>query len=192
MRYGIVRLSPRLPDLEDQRQRLEAIGCEAVFEERAHTASGQRRLLPLLERLKAGDEVIAHSLDAFDATIGDLVRMFHRFGEAGITLTLIGEPMIVVPPEQPASQALGLLADYEAHHPSRSLTRRRVRATEPLLTTHQLKFARDMQRRGYGLREIGLLFRLSPGEITMALAGSAPTRPSSRAASEADDGHAPS
>eukprot|EP01041_Mallomonas_annulata_P022714 gene22714-biopygen15738 len=75
MRYGIVRLSATLPDLEDQRRRLEAIGCEVIFEERAHTSSGQRRLLPLLERLQAGDEVIVHSLDAFDATIGDLVRM---------------------------------------------------------------------------------------------------------------------
>lgn len=178
MRYGIIRASPRLPNLDDQRVSLEAAGCQTVFEERAQASSGQSRLLPLLERLKAGDEVTVHSLDAFDASIGDLVRMLHGFCEAGVTLRILGdEAADIIAPLYPTPRALVVLAAHEARHPTRGQTRRRARAVEPLLTPHQLRFARDMQRRGYGMREIGLLFRMSPNEMAVLLS----TSPGARA-----------
>ena len=172
MRYGVIRSSPRLPAIEDQRRAVEDAGCQAVFEERAHASTGQSRLLPLLERLKAGDEVVVHSLDSFDASIGDLVRMMRGFCDVGVSLHILGTDAVeVLEPQRPIPRALALLADYEERHPTRSPTRRRARSVEPLLTPHQLKFARDLQRRGYGMREIGLLFRLSPSEITTLLSG---------------------
>ena len=170
MRYGVIRSSPRLPAIEDQRQVVEDVGCQAVFEERAHASVGQSRLLPLLERLKAGDEVVVHNLDAFDASIGDLVRMMRGFCDVGVSLRILeADTAEVLEPLRPTPRLLALLADYEERHPTRSPTRRRARAVEPLLTPHQLKFARDMQRRGYGMREIGLLFRLSPNEVETLL-----------------------
>ena len=178
MHYGIIRASPRLPTLEDQRARLEAAGCQTVFEERAQTSSGQSRLLPLLERLKVGDEVTVHSLDAFDASVGDLVRMLHGFCEGGVTLRILADEAVdIIAPLHPTPRALAVLADHEARHPTRSQTRRRARAVEPQLTPHQLRFARDMQRRGYGMREIGPLFRLSPNEITALLSTPPNARP---------------
>ncbi len=187
MRYGVIRSSPRLPAIEDQRRAVEDVGCHAVFEERAHASTEQSRLLPLLERLKAGDEVIVHSLDAFDASIGDMVRMMRRFCDVGVSLMILGEETVcILGPQRPTPQALVLLADFEERHPSRSPTRRRARAIQPLLTPHQLKFARDMQRRGYGMREIGLLFRLSPIEITTLLSGVERGQPTSTISTDAD------
>jgi len=172
MRYGVIRSSPRLPAIEDQRRNAESDGCQAVFEARAHASTGQSRLLPVLERLKAGDEVMVHSLDAFDATVGELVRMMRGFCDVGVSLRILGgEAVDILEPQRPTPRVLALLADFEERHPSRTPTRRRARAVEPLLTPHQLKFARDMQQRGYGMREIGLLFRLSPNEVTALLSG---------------------
>ena len=170
MRYGVIRISPGLPPPEEQRGRIEAVGCDVYLEERAQTASGQGLLLPLLFRLKAGDELLVHGLEALEAGVGEMARMFRSFNEGGVTLRIVGGPAIVtLAPGGPTPQALALLADFEARHPTRASTRRRVRAQTPVLSPYQLKFARDMQRRGYSMREIGLLFRLSPNEVATVL-----------------------
>lgn len=190
MRYGVIRSSPRLPPIEDQRRAAEAAGCQAVFEERAHASTGQSRLLPVLERLKAGDEVVVHSLDAFDASVGDLLRMMRGFCDVGVSLRILGgETVEVVEPQRPMPRVLALLADIEQRHPSRAATRRRARAVEPPLTPHQLKFARDMHRRGHGMREIGLLFRLSPNEITILMSTGERGRPAQISKESSEGSH---
>ena len=146
MRYGIIRISPRLPAPEDQRRRIEAVGCDVVFEERSHAPSGQNILLPLLQRLTLGDQVIVHSLEVFEATVGDLTRTLRAFNDSGVTLRLVGGGEVeTLEPVRPTPRALTLLADYEERHPTRPTTHRRARAEPSTLTSHQLKFARDMQ-----------------------------------------------
>ena len=175
MRYGIIRISPRLPAPEDQRRRIEEVGCDVVFEERSHAPSGQNILLPLLHRLTVGDQVIVHSLEAFEAGVGDLTRMLRAFNDRGVTLRLVGGAEVeTLEPVRPTPRALALLADYEERHPTRATTRRRTRPEPATLTSHQLKFARDLQRRGYSMREIGLLFRLTPNEVITLLGRSSP------------------
>lgn len=189
MRYGVIRSSPRLPVIEDQRRKAEEFGCQVIFEERAHAAAGQSRLLPLLERLKAGDEVVVHSLDAFDASIGDLVRLTRGFCDTGVSLwILVGDTADILEPERPTPRVLTLLAEFEERQPLRTPARRRARAIEPLLTPHQLKFARDMQRRGCGMREIGLLFRLSPTEVTVLLSDVKRRQPALEVSTYSPDG----
>lgn len=171
MRYGVIRISPGLPPPEDQRQRIEAAGCDVYLEERAHAVSGQGLLLPLLYRLKTGDELLVHGLEALEASVGEMARILRTFNEVGVTLRIVGDdPSITLAPSNPTPRALELLADYESRHPTRAATRRRARTQAPLLSPYQMKFARDMQRRGYSMREIGLLFRLSPNEVAGALA----------------------
>lgn len=166
MRYGVIRFSPALPPPDEQRHLVEAVGCDVILEERSQTVSAQGALLPLLNRLKAGDEVVVHSLEAFDAGVGELARMLCNFNEVGIVLRIVGGPILEsLTPSRETPRALALLADYEARHPTRNLTRRRNRTNPAPLTPHQLRFARDMRRRGHSLREIGLVFQLSPDEI---------------------------
>lgn len=167
MRYGLIRISPDLPSAALQRRLVEMTGCDVMLEERSSSPAGQRILMQLLQGLKAGDEVIVHSLECFNADLGELVRLLSRFHEADVTLRLVGGPQVEsLSPHGPMPQALALLAQHEARHRAPPATRRRARSSPAPLTSHQLRFARDMRRQGHSMRAIGLLFQLSPEEIT--------------------------
>lgn len=166
MRYGVIRVSPELPPPHVQRGLIEAAGCDAILEERVATAATQRNLFHLLYGLKAGDEVLAHSLAVFEATTGELARLLRHLLETGVSLRITGAaPVQTLAPNGAVPQALVMLADHETSRPAREVTRRRARVKDAPLTQHQLKFARDMHRRGHSMRAIGLLFQLAPNEI---------------------------
>jgi DNA invertase Pin-like site-specific DNA recombinase len=163
MRYGVVRISPDLPPTSVQRRRIEATGCDVVLDD------GARSLGRLTPGLSAGDEVLVHGLEAFDLTTGELSRLLRRFFETGVTLKIVGGSQIEsLAPQGPMPRALALLADHEARRP-RAAERRRSRPADSPLTQHQLKFARQMHRRGHSMRAIGLIFQLSPSEMATLL-----------------------
>lgn len=170
MRYGIVRTWDDQPSVTVQRRLLEQAGAEMLFEPDPTNGAGRRHLLALLQSLRAGDEVLVCRLEALELTTGQLAVLLRRFYEAGVTLRIVGAARIeTVAPAGPLPRALALLADHEARRPSDVAVRRRARTTATLLTLHQLRFARDLHRRGRSLREIGLIFRLSPAEMAEAL-----------------------
>ncbi len=186
MRYGVIRNSQGLPPPETQRERIEAAGCDVYLEERNPAQTGHGLLIPLLQRLKSGDELLVHGLEALEASVGELARILRNFNEVGVTLRIVGDaPTVTLSPGAPTPPALDLLADFEARHPTRAATRRRMRSQTPLLSPYQVKFARDLQRRGYSMREIGLVFRLSPNEVAGVLAREMAQPP--EAASSLDD-----
>lgn len=163
MRYGVVRISPDLPPPSVQRRRIEAAGCDMVLDD------GARSLRRLTGAFKAGDEVLIHGLEAFDLTTGELARLIRRLFETGVTLKIVGGSQIEsLAPQGPMPRALALLADHEARRPGTS-DRRRGRPADSPLTQHQLKFARQMHRRGHSMRAIGLIFQLSPSEMAALL-----------------------
>ena len=167
MRYGLIRISRELPPGEVQRRMIEMTGCDVILEERSSTAAGRKILMQLLHGLKDGDEVVVHSLEAFEAGVGDLARLLRRFHESGVTLRLVGGVQVEsLPPRGPLPKALALLADHAVRHRTPTPTQRRQRTSPAPLTPHQLRFARDMRRRGHSMREIGLVFQLSPDEVT--------------------------
>jgi hypothetical protein len=170
MRYGVVRSSSELPPPSVQRRLIETAGCDIVLEEGEPQASTHRSLLTLLHGLQRGDEVLVHGLESLDATTGELAHLLRRFFEAGVTLRILGGSQVeVLAPNGAIPRALALLADHETRRPAPTVSRRRNRAADAPLTQHQLKFARDMHRRGYSLRAIGLLFRLTPNEVAKLL-----------------------
>jgi hypothetical protein len=172
MRYGVVRVSPDLLPPNVQRRLIEAAGCDIVLEERQPTTASQRNLFHLLYGLKRGDEVLVHALAAFEATTGELARLLRHFFEAGVTLRVTGGSRTEsLSPEGPIPRALVMLADHETSRPLREPTRRRPRIKDAPLTQHQLKFARDMHRRGHSMRAIGLLFQLAPNEVAELIRG---------------------
>lgn len=171
MRYGVVRASPELPPPSVQRRLLETIGCNVVLEDGPPAGPPRRNLMNVLMGLKRGDEVLIHGLDVLDATTGELAKLLRRFFETGVTLRIVGGSRVeVLAPEGAIPRVLALLADHEMRRPARETgRRRRGPADAGLLTQHQLKFARDMHRRGHSMRAIGLLFRLTPNEVARLL-----------------------
>ncbi|MBX3486142.1 hypothetical protein [Phenylobacterium sp.] len=163
MRCGVVRISPDLPPPGVQRRRIEAAGCDVVLDE------GGRSLRRVTPDLAAGDEVLVYGLEAFDLTTGELARLIRRLFEVGVTLKIVGGSQVEsLAPHGPMPRALALLADYAARRPAGG-DRRRGRPADSPLTQHQLKFARQMHRRGHSMRAIGLIFRLSPSEMAAVL-----------------------
>lgn len=174
MRYGVIRISEGLPSAAAQRRQIEMTGCDVMLEERSTSPSGRKVLMQLLHGLRDGDEVIVHAVEAFDMNVGELARLLRRFHESGVTLRIVGgERVQSLRPRGPVPEALVLLADHEARHRTPTPTRRRQRTSAQPLTPHQLRFARDMRRRGHSPRAIGLLFQLSPEEVS-ALIGRDP------------------
>jgi len=179
MRYGVVRVSPDLPPPNVQRRLIEAAGCDIVLEERQPTPASQRNLFHLLFGLSRGDELLVHTLAVLEATTGELARLMRHFFEAGVTLRVTGGSRVEsLAPEGAIPRALVMLAEHEtARPPAQPPARRRAKLKSVPLTQHQLKFARDMHRRGHSMREIGLLFQLAPNEIAELIRngiGSAP------------------
>lgn len=170
MRYGVVRISSDLPPPSLQRRLIEAAGCDLLLDESHPIVANPQALRRKLERLQPGDEILVHGLEAFEQTTGGLARLLRRLFEAGVTLRIVGGPRIeTLAPEGPLPRVLALLADYESRRPTAPSVRRRARAQAAPLTQHQLKFAREMHRRGHSIRAIGLLFRLAPSEVAQLL-----------------------
>ncbi|WP_293679678.1 hypothetical protein [uncultured Phenylobacterium sp.] len=169
MRYGVVRASPDLPPPQAQRRLIEAQGCDVVLEARSLSPSGEQVLRRLLYSLKRGDQILVHGLEVFAVGVAGLARLFRYFHDSGVTVRLIGTAECLEP-VGPAPRLLTLLADYAARHPDQPPTFRRARVAASPLTPHQLRYARDLQRRGESMRAIGLLFRLSPSEVAVLLA----------------------
>lgn len=170
MRYGVVRISSDLPPPSLQRRLIEAAGCDLVLDENHPIVADTQALRRKLERLEPGDEILVHSLETFDLTTGGLARLIRRLFETRVTLRIVGGARVeTLSPEGPIPRVLALLADFESRRPTAQTVRRRARAQVSPLTQHQLKFAREMHRRGHSIRAIGLLFRLAPSEVAQLL-----------------------
>lgn len=170
MRYGVVRISSDLPPPSLQRRLIEAAGCDVLLDENNPLVADSRALRRKLESLKPGDEIVVHGLEVFDLTTGGLARMIRRFFEAGVAIKIVGGPRLeTLAPTGAIPRVLALLADYESRRPTATVVRRRARNQGAPLTQHQLKYAREMHRRGHSVRAIGLLFRLAPSEVAQLL-----------------------
>lgn len=167
MRYGIVRDAPRLAPAAAQRRLLEASGCDIVLEEHEPSNESQHRLFKLLRALKAPDEVIVASLDVFQKPTGELAQLMRDFLNLGVELRIVGD---LGQPEAlsrlDVTALLGLLAEHEARRPLRAQpTAAAPRPQRRGLTRHQIDYARKLYKDGTSLRQIGLLFRVSPNEV---------------------------
>ncbi|WP_309091686.1 recombinase family protein [Phenylobacterium sp.] len=174
MRYGIVRESPSLPPPSVQRRILEGAACDVVLQEGQPTPEAQRRLARLLFGLKAGDEVLVHSLDVFQRSTGELAQLIRNFLEVGVTLRIVGEssePEVLKPSEH-VLRVLSLLAEHESRRPARGppgASSRLNSGSRNALSKYQIDHARKLHREGASLRAIGLLFQVSPNEIWEAI-----------------------
>ena len=126
-RIGYARVSTSSQDLDIQKAKLKAAGCEII---RAETGSGASRggrseLATVLEFLRAGDELVVHRLDRLGRSTRDVLNLVHELDAKGASLRVL-EPEVTTAGEigRMVITVLGMVADME------------------------LKFIRDRQRAG--------------------------------------------
>lgn len=84
-RIEYARVSTTSQDLVIQKAKLKEAGCEIV---RAETGSGASRdgrteLATVLEFLRAGDELVVHSLDRLGRSTRDVLNLVHELDAKG-------------------------------------------------------------------------------------------------------------
>ncbi|MCZ0962957.1 recombinase family protein [Paracoccus benzoatiresistens] len=126
-RIGYARVSTSSQDLDIQKARLEAAGCEIIRAETVSGASrdGRNELATVLEFLRGGDELVVHRLDRLGRSTRDVLNLVHELDAKGASLRVL-EPEVTTAGDmgRMVITVLGMVADME------------------------LKFIRDRQRAG--------------------------------------------
>ena len=126
-RIGYARVSSSSQDLEIQKVRLSAAGCEVIRTETGSGASreGRAELQDILEFLREGDELVVHRLDRLGRSTRDVLNLVHELDGKGASLRVL-EPEVTTAGDlgRLVVTVLGMVADME------------------------LKFIRDRQRAG--------------------------------------------
>jgi DNA invertase Pin-like site-specific DNA recombinase len=84
-RIGYARVSSSSQDLDIQKAKLKAAGCEVI---RSETVSGASRddrseLATVMEFLREGDELLVHRLDRLGRSTRDVLNLVHDLDAKG-------------------------------------------------------------------------------------------------------------
>lgn len=126
-RIGYARVSTSSQDLDIQKAKLRAAGCEII---RAETGSGASRdgrseLATVLEFLRAGDELVVRRLDRLGRSTRDVLNLVRELDVIGASLRVL----------EPAVTTAGDMG-------------RMVITVLEMVANMELKFIRDRQRAG--------------------------------------------
>lgn len=170
MRYGLIRDATFMATPGEQREILEALGCDPIVHERSSGVEGARRVARLLFGLKAGDELAVQGLGAFLNTTGELARVLRDLLEVGAAVIIAPERGREhrLEPSDAAIQVLAALAEHEALRPTPQVMRGSGRiggGSRNPLSPYQIDYARKLHGQGASLRSIGQLFQISPEEV---------------------------
>lgn len=126
-KIGYARVSSSSQDLDIQKAKLKAAGCEVI---RSETVSGASRddrseLATVMEFLRDEDELLVHRLDRLGRSTRDVLNLVHELDAKGASLRVL-EPEVTTAGDmgRMVITVLGMVADME------------------------LKFIRDRQRAG--------------------------------------------
>lgn len=126
-RIGYARISTDSQDIDIQKARLKAAGCQVIRSETGSGVSRQGRseLETVMEFLREGDELVVHRLDRLGRSTRDVLNLVHELDAKGASLRVL-EPEVSTTGEigRMVITVLGMVADME------------------------LKFIRDRQRAG--------------------------------------------
>lgn len=125
MLLGYARVSTDDQNLDLQRDALNGVGCERLFEDRLSAVRGDRPGLQLLlEVARSGDTVIVWRLDRLARSLKDLISLVERLEASGIGLKSLREYIDTTSSGgRLVFHLFGALAEFE-----RTLIRERTRA----------------------------------------------------------------
>jgi len=92
MLIGYARVSTDDQNLDLQRDALQAVGCERVFEDMVSGARADRTgLVTLMSMLRAGDTVVIWRLDRLGRSLKNLIELVERLESAKVGLRSLQE-----------------------------------------------------------------------------------------------------
>jgi len=90
-RYGYARVSTHDQDLETQKTRLSAAGCDLVRSEKVSGKSreGRDELAILIDFIRPGDELVVVKLDRLGRSTRDVLNLVHELDAKGAALRVL-------------------------------------------------------------------------------------------------------
>ena len=180
MKLGYARVSTDDQTLDIQRQKLTAVGCEALFEEKISGAQRQRpELERLLAQLRKGDVLVVSRLDRLARSTAELLRISEVVTEKNAGLQSLDEPWAdtTTPSGRMILTVFAGIAEFERHL-IRSRTEDGRRAAQARgvtfgrprkMSKRQEILARELVREGKSISEVARTFNVHPATVYRCL-----------------------
>ncbi len=183
MKIGYARVSTEEQNLDLQRQALQAVGCETIFEDHGVSGSAKERpgLAKALAKAASGDMLVVWKLDRLGRSLPHLIEAMDGLREAGIGFCSLQEQIDTTSAGgRFYFHMLAALAEFE-----RELISERTRAGMAAakrngkhigrprkLTPHQVTHARELIKSGMETRAaVAALFGVNVATLRRALRG---------------------
>lgn len=180
MKLGYARVSTKDQELENQKTRLAAAGCELFFEEKISGATQKRpELEKLLGQLRKEDVLVVTKLDRLARSTAELLRITEALNEKNAGLQSLDEPWAdtTTPAGKMIMTVFGGIAEFER---SLILTRtqegreaaqaRGVAFGRPSkLRQDQKEVVRDLVKNGQSISAVARTFNVHPATIYRCL-----------------------
>ena len=180
MKIGYARVSTKDQDLENQRARLEAAGCELLFEEKISGAAQKRpQLEKLLSQLRKDDVLVVTKLDRLARSTSELLRISEALSGKNAGLQSLEEPWAdtTTPAGKMIMTVFGGIAEFE-----RSLILTRTQEGREVALTRGVAFGRpsklrpdqkdvvrDLVKSGQSIAAVARAFNVHPATIYRSL-----------------------
>jgi DNA invertase Pin-like site-specific DNA recombinase len=116
MKVGYARVSSRGQSLELQHSRLQAAGCDKIFEEKRSGGKGTDRpaLADTLEFVREGDTLVITKLDRLARSVTDLASIADTLARKGVGFVVLDQPIdTTTPTGRLIYNVLGAIAEFE-------------------------------------------------------------------------------
>lgn len=185
MIVGYARVSTGHQSLDQQRDALEAAGCERVFSDQLSGVRDDRPgLTQLLEVTRAGDVVIVTALDRLGRSLSGVIKTIETLTAAGVLLRSQREGIdYSTPSGRMLAGIFAALAGYERELMLERVAAARAaaaargkRAGRPAqLTDAQARQLRDLRAGGEPIAELARTFKISRATVYRVLERAATT-----------------
>ena len=176
MRLGYARVSTGEQSLDGQCQRLSAVGCEMLFEEKVSGAARHRpQLEKLIEHLRRNDVLVVTRLDRLARSTAQLLRIAERITDKKAGLQSLDEPWAdtTSPSGRMVMTVFAGIAEFErtlilsrTEEGRRAAQARGVAFGRPKkMPPDQQQLARDLVANGTSISTVARTFNVHPATI---------------------------
>jgi DNA invertase Pin-like site-specific DNA recombinase len=180
MRVGYARVSTDDQNLERQRAALRLAECAEIIEEVESGVRARNRLVALLGRLEAGDELVVKSMDRLGRRTGELVVLLDEQHRREVVVRILDMPWLdhSAPIGRFIAQTFAALAELEREQ-TRERQRGGIEAAKRAgrhlgrprkLTGDQVREAARMLADDRTAQEVARIFRVHPKTLKKAVA----------------------